>query len=67
MMKYNNTVIITSQAVDIPVRRNGLGSPSAVGCEKSMSAPSGLTLLTRVNPEVALEHPIAVLARGIRQ
>ncbi len=60
-------MIITSQAVDIPVRLNGLASPSTVGCEKSMSSPSVLTLLTAVNPGAVLGHSVAVLERGIRQ
>ncbi len=72
-------MIITSQAVDIPVRLNGLESPSTVGCEKSMAAPSVLTLLTAVNPVpvltlltavnpgAVLGHSVAVLERGIRQ
>ncbi len=60
-------MIITSQAVVIPVRLNGLVSPSTVGCEKSMSAPSALTLLTAVNPGAVLGHSVAVLERGNRQ
>ncbi len=60
-------MIITSQAVDIPVRLNGLVSPNTEVFEKLMSAPSRLTLLTSVNPGAVLGHSVAVLELGIRQ